>query len=216
MASTPLQAPFIGVVRHRLATDGEGVTTLAAFHGCPLRCRYCLNDQCHWPEGVWRTLTPEQLFQMVAIDNLYFQATGGGVTFGGGEPMLHSEFIEAFCKIMVPQWAVNVETSLYVSRHHLERLLPHITSYCIDIKDTNPDIYKRYARADVKLVLDNLQWLLSHEGLADRIIVRLPIIPHYNTADDVARSRETLTQMGVKHFDEFTYNMIKTKPIEGE
>lgn len=42
--------PFIGISRHRLATDGEGVTTLAAFHGCPLACRYCLNPQCRGDE----------------------------------------------------------------------------------------------------------------------------------------------------------------------
>ena len=38
-------APLIGISRHRLSTDGEGVTTLVAFHGCPLRCKYCLNPQ---------------------------------------------------------------------------------------------------------------------------------------------------------------------------
>jgi len=32
-----------GISRHRLATDGEGVTTLVGFHGCPLCCGYCLN-----------------------------------------------------------------------------------------------------------------------------------------------------------------------------
>lgn len=36
----PPRAKVIGVARHRLATDGDGVTTLVAFHGCPLRCRY--------------------------------------------------------------------------------------------------------------------------------------------------------------------------------
>ena len=38
--------PFIGIDRHRLGIDGVGVTTLAAFHGCPLRCKYCLNHRC--------------------------------------------------------------------------------------------------------------------------------------------------------------------------
>ena len=36
-------ARIIGIARHRLSTDGDGVTTLVAFHGCPLHCRYCLN-----------------------------------------------------------------------------------------------------------------------------------------------------------------------------
>ena len=37
--------PILGVNRHRLLIDGEGVTTLVAFHGCPLHCKYCLNPQ---------------------------------------------------------------------------------------------------------------------------------------------------------------------------
>lgn len=38
-------ARIIGIARLRLSTDGDGVTTLVAFHGCPLHCRYCLNPQ---------------------------------------------------------------------------------------------------------------------------------------------------------------------------
>lgn len=38
-------ARIIGIARHRLPTDGDGVTTLVAFHGCPLRCRHCLNHR---------------------------------------------------------------------------------------------------------------------------------------------------------------------------
>ena len=41
-----MSIPMIGICRHRLVTDGQGVTTLVAFHGCPLRCKYCLNAQC--------------------------------------------------------------------------------------------------------------------------------------------------------------------------
>lgn len=37
--------PVIGVYRHRLGTDGNGVTTFVAFHGCNLRCKYCLNPE---------------------------------------------------------------------------------------------------------------------------------------------------------------------------
>ena len=91
--------PIIGVARHRLAVDGQGVTTLVAFHGCTLRCQYCLNAQCLWPDGFSRTATPAELLGEVMIDNLYFLATGGGITFGGGEPAIRSEFIEAFCRL---------------------------------------------------------------------------------------------------------------------
>lgn len=85
-----LFAPFIGLCRHRIQTDGEGVTTLAAFHGCPLHCRYCLNPQCHTSPDRWLWHTPETLYQEVKQDELYFLATGGGITFGGGEPLAWS------------------------------------------------------------------------------------------------------------------------------
>ncbi len=91
-------APFIAVNRHRLTTDGEGVTTLVAFHGCPLHCQYCLNPQCLQADGVWRRLTPGELYSEVEIDDLYFMATGGGICFGGGEPLLRSDFIKAFAR----------------------------------------------------------------------------------------------------------------------
>ena len=198
-------APFIGIVRHRLATDGKGVTTLVAFHSCPLRCKYCLNPQCLDPEMVWRTITTSELLDELLLDNLYFLATGGGVTFGGGEPLLRSEFIDEFCRIMPAEWKINVETSLNVDRHHLERVLPHVNEFFIDIKDTNPNIYKEYTTRDNSQVLDNLRWLLTHEGMAERIIVRLPHIPEFNSQADVDQSRALLEEMGVKHFDEFDY-----------
>ncbi len=205
MAKQELSAPLIGIVRHRLATDGKGVTTLVAFHSCPLRCRYCLNPQCLDPEKVWRTITTGDLLNELLLDNLYFLATGGGVTFGGGEPLLRSEFIDEFCHMKVPEWKVNIETSLNVDRKHLERVLPHIDEYFIDIKDTNPAIYKGYTTRDNAQVLDNLRWLMSHDGMAEKVIVRLPHIPNHNTQADINRSYSLLTEMGVKNFDEFEY-----------
>ena len=205
MEKKELSAPFIGIVRHRLATDGKGVTTLVAFHSCPLRCKYCLNPQCLDPEKVWRTITTSELLDELLLDNLYFLATGGGVTFGGGEPLLRSEFINEFCRIKPAEWKINVETSLNVDHHNLERVLPHVNEFFIDIKDTNPNIYKEYTTRNNTQALDNLRWLLSHEGMAERIIVRLPHIPQFNTQADVDRSRALLKALGIKHFDEFNY-----------
>ncbi len=202
-----LEAPLIGIRRHRLGSDGQGVTTLVGFHGCPLHCRYCFNAHCHDAARVWRRVTPEQLLQLVAADNLYFLATGGGIAFGGGEPLLYSKFIERFCTIKVPQWHITLETSLHVAREHVERLLPHVDLFFVDIKDTNPDIYHRYTQSGMGPVLDNLRWLMLQDGMADRVLVRLPHIPDYNAQDDVDRSRSMLQDMGVRQFDEFNYRI---------
>lgn len=205
MSENRYRVPIIGVVRHRLAVDGQGVTTLVAFHGCTLRCRYCLNAQCLRVDGFSRAITPAELFNEVMIDNLYFLATGGGITFGGGEPAIRSEFIDAFCRMVPPEWHITIETAMNVNRYHLERLLPHVHQYIIDVKDINPDIYRRYTGQDNKRVLDNLQWLLGHDGMTERIVVRVPHIPDYNTNDDVSRTQEYLTALGITHIDEFTY-----------
>jgi len=205
MGNQELSAPLIGIVRHRLATDGKGVTTLVAFHNCPLRCKYCLNPQCLDPTKVWRTASTSDLLNELMLDNLYFLATGGGVTFGGGEPLLRSEFIDEFCRIMPAEWKVNVETSLNVERHHLKRMISHINEYFIDIKDTNPTIYKQYTARDNAQALDNLRWLMTHNGMAEKITVRLPHIPNHNTQADIDHSRVLLQKIGVKKFDEFDY-----------
>ena len=205
MNDTGHTASLIAVARHRLTVDGHGVTTLVAFHGCTLRCQYCLNSQCLCADGIWRTVTPDELLDEVMIDNLYFLATGGGITFGGGEPAIRSEFIEDFCRMAPSEWHYTIETALNVERRHLERLLPLIHEYYIDIKDINPDIYRRYTGKDNQRVLDNLQWLLQQDGMADRIIVRVPHIPDYNTEEDVRHTRDYLTSLGITRIDEFTY-----------
>jgi len=197
-------APLIGLNRHRLATDGVGVTTLVTFHSCPLHCRYCLNPQCLVPEGVWRETTGGQLLDEVAVDNIYFLATGGGITFGGGEPLLRSDFIAAFCSLMPAQWNITLETSLNVDRHHLEQVLPYVSRFFVDIKDMNPVIYKAYTSRDNRRVIDHLQWL-ADQGATDKALIRLPLIPEYNTAADVDHSEQTLRQMGYENFDRFEY-----------
>jgi pyruvate formate lyase activating enzyme len=197
------EAPFIGIVRHRIQTDGKGVSTLAAFHGCPLRCRYCLNPQCH-REDVWRTFTPESLYETVKIDQLYFLATGGGITFGGGEPAMYPDFITDFREICGLEWNLALETSLNVPADNIRRLSSVINQFIIDIKETNNEIYRHYTGLSNRRVLDNLQELLK-EGRGDDLVVRLPLIKDFNTQEDIERSTEKLRAMGVEHFDFFTY-----------
>lgn len=200
------KAPFIGIVRHRLGRDGEGVTTLAAFHGCPLRCKYCINPQCQREEGVYDYLTPQELLEKVKIDDLYFQATGGGITFGGGEPATHSRFIEEFRGISNPVWKINIETSLNVSREHIERIAPFVHQFIIDIKDMNSDIYKAYTGITNTQVRDNLEYL-SQAGLSSKCLIRIPLIPNFNTQADTEYSKQALMQMGYADFDVFEYQM---------
>ena len=196
-------AKIFGISRHRLTTDGEGVTTLVAFNGCPLRCRYCLN-KTSWEMDNGRDYTPESLFEEVKIDQLYFLATHGGVTFGGGEPLLQVDFIKAFRELCGPQWQILAETSLNVPFENVQTIDPILSGYIVDIKDMNPEIYQAYTGKDNSMVLANLEWLLK-QGDPNRIMVRVPHIPDFNTDEDVAKSIERLKAMGVADVDEFQY-----------
>lgn len=199
-----ITAPFIAINRHRLTTDGEGVTTLVGFHGCPLHCEYCLNAQCLQADGVWCRLTPGELYSEVEIDDLYFVATGGGICFGGGEPLLRSDFIKAFAEIMNPEWKLTIETSLNVPLENVKAIASLVQMWYVDIKDMNPDIYKVYGCKENKQVVSNLQWLAAN-GYADKVIIRLPLIPEYNTDEDRQRSQQQLEEMGFTNFDKFNY-----------
>lgn len=199
-----ITAPFIAINRHRLTTDGEGVTTLVGFHGCPLHCEYCLNAQCLQADGVWCRLTPSELYSEVEIDDLYFVATGGGICFGGGEPLLRSDFIKAFAEIMNPEWKLTIETSLNVPLENVKAIASLVQMWYVDIKDMNPDIYKAYGCKENKQVISNLQWLAAN-GYADKVIIRLPLIPEYNTDEDRQQSQKELEEMGFTNFDKFNY-----------
>lgn len=202
-------APLIGISRHRLTTDGEGVTTLVVFHGCPLRCKYCLNPQSLHSEGIWKHYDCMQLYEEVRLDELYFLATHGGITFGGGEPCLQSDFIYEFRQLCGQEWQLSVESSLNVPQENIEKLLPVIDYYIIDIKDINNDIYQQYTGKENEKVLNNLHYLIEH-GKNEQIIVRTPIIPVYNSESDVDNSIRLLKEMGITQFDRFTYKTLNT------
>ena len=74
---TMTQAPFIAISRHRIQTDGEGVTTLCGFYGCPLRCKYCINPQSFRDNTKKILHTPESLYNAVKLDDIYFLAIDG-------------------------------------------------------------------------------------------------------------------------------------------
>lgn len=195
---------FIGIDRHRLGADGRGVTTLAAFHGCTLRCKYCLNRRCLESAEGLPTYTPEQLFKYVSIDNLYFIATGGGVCFGGGEPLLHSDFICEFKEHCGKSWNITVESSLNVPQEAVKAVVPVVGDFIVDIKESNLDIYRAYTGQEGGRAWDNLRFLLSAVG-PRRIMVRVPLIEGYNTEADTAKTIAVLTEMGITNIDSFKY-----------
>lgn len=198
--------PVVSLNRHRLKTDGVGVTTLVASYGCPLTCKYCINKRTWDPAMLSKCvhMTPEQLYDKLKIDDLYFIATGGGITFGGGESLLHAEFIAAFREVCGDKWQITVETSLNVPTEKLRTILPVANAFIVDIKDMNPEIYKAYTGRDNAGVIDNLK-ILIQEKSPECIRVRVPAIRDYNTKEDMEASVQILKEMGFTDIEVFPY-----------
>ena len=213
-----LQQPFFGLSRLRMGIDGRGVTTLVTFMGCQLRCKYCLNERCHGKvyeddgatpcKGILM-LTPQQLYDIVKKDNIYFQATGGGVCFGGGEPLEHPEFIMEFRKLCGTRWKITVETALACHPHNIELLAPIVDHWIVDIKDMNPRIREKYTGR----VGDSAHQLcyLKQYGIVDNVTIRVPHIPGFNTDEDVNRSIEQVKILGFMDIQEFEYLVLNRK-----
>ncbi len=189
--------------RHRMTVDGEGVTTLVGLYGCPLQCKYCINQKV-LREAPYKEYTGEELLSVVMQDYCYFLATNGGITFGGGESLLHAEAIREFIEILPEHVNVNVETSLFVEQKALEDLLQPVHQFIIDIKSMNPVIYESYTKQPNTKVLQNLSYIAKVQ-MQGKCRIRVPRIPEYNDEADVENSVSILKDMGFENIDVFDY-----------
>lgn len=198
-----INIPIIVISNLRMGLDGGGVRSLIIANGCLLSCRYCLNDFCHYyPENRLKNYSVDELYKDVSKYKLYYLATNGGITFGGGEPLLYYDFILKFCNEHANDFSINIETSLNVNIPNLEKIAELINCFIVDIKDMNPEIYKKYTGLNNDLVLCNLKRL---EPFSHKVILRVPRIPCYNRDEDVKNSIEQLKKMGYNRFDIFNY-----------
>ncbi|MBR5421877.1 MAG: radical SAM protein [Lachnospiraceae bacterium] len=186
-----------------MGIDGRGVTTLVAGAGCPLQCRWCINRRL-LERNEAEPVTARELYKRVQGDDLYYRATGGGITFGGGEALLQAAFFAHFRALCGDGWRLCAETSLAVSRELVETAAESIDEFIVDCKDMDEAVYHSYTGGDEKIMEDNLRFLLKRVG-ADRVVVRVPRIPEYNTAESQKRSAARLKDLGVTRLDLFDY-----------
>lgn len=198
------QLPLIGISRLRIDRDGPGVRTLVATFACPLRCRYCLNPHSWDGTGKIKCYTPGELYEAVARDDLYFRASGGGITLGGGEPLLHIAGIEKFRALCPPDWNFWVETSLQVPRDTVERAAMVFDHFLVDLKTTDEDAYLAYTGRPRGELMENLLALRDAVG-QERIRIRLPLIPGYVDEALREKSRRELENLGFRDIERFTY-----------
>ena len=198
---------IIKLSRLRMWSDGSGISTLVAFWGCQLHCKYCANASCHEKNTPKKSYNTSELVNKLKQDDIYYKMTGGGVVFGGGEPLMQAEFIHEVCNLADPMWQKRIETSLYADWEKICLLVDDIDEWIIDIKDLNPQIYMNYTGKDNDIVIQNLTKLIAYVP-KEKILIRVPYISGFNLVDNVECSVKELEVMGFTRIEKFEYVVL--------
>lgn len=130
--------------------------------------------------GEWMSV--EDVIRELRKDVLYFDQSEGGVTFSGGEPLLQIEFLAELLPLL-KLWGIHVaiDTSGYVARDDLERILPYVDLFLYDLKML--DEHKHLVHTGVKndIIKDNLRFLVESK---QKVIIRIPLLPRVNDSNE--------------------------------
>lgn len=202
-----IRYPVAGIGRLRMGNDGPGIRTLVIMNGCPLRCKYCINPFTWDGSKHPKMLSATELYEKIIIDRLYILATNGGITFGGGEPLLYPELVKEIRSICEPEMTIYLETSLNVEWENIKSVIDSVDCFYVDIKSMDGQIYKDYTEGNLDVSVTNLKKLIAAKG-AEHIVVRIPEIPGFVSKEKQRQAKEILCDMGVIKFNLFKYETI--------
>lgn len=177
--------------------DGPGIRTAVYLKGCPLRCWWCHNPESHkvlpekyegynpvrgysksisaCEEEIGKLVTVDEITNEVEKDRVFYDNSGGGVTFSGGEPLMQTNFLKSLL-IASKENSIStaVDTSGYSSIENIMEILPFTDLFLYDIKLLDEELHRKYTGVSNKLILENLKMLIK---LNKNIIIRIPIVP---------------------------------------
>lgn len=163
--------------------DGKIVFDRETCTGCGACEENCPKGACSLAGTEY---TVPRLFGELKKELPFFEHSGGGVTFSGGEPLLHADFIYEAAKVCREHGiSVAVDTSGYVLFDALKRVAEVTDLFLYDLKHMNPDLHRRYTGVDNALILQNLKNL---QALGAAVNLRLPLIEGVNADDREIRT----------------------------
>ena len=192
--------------------DGPGIRTIIFLKGCFLRCRWCCNpeSQSHDIEmmevGVkmktmGEDVTVRDCMEIIERDRTYYRRSGGGITLSGGECLFQADFSADLLKA-AKQAGINtaIESTGNASYDRIQKLLPYLDLYLMDIKHINSAKHKEFTGAPNELILENAKKIAND---AKELIIRVPVIPTFNDTEseirDIARFAASLPNVKKIH-----------------
>lgn len=190
--------------------DGPGIRTTVFFKGCPLNCQWCHNPESRvfapepvevvdrlegreyrHPEQIGRWMTVADVMTEVEKERIFYESSGGGVTFSGGEPLLQPEFLSelaAACRKAEIHTAL--DTSGYCDPTGFAERAAEVDLVLFDMKVTDAARHIQWTGFANDPILGNLKRL---DGLGTDYIIRIPLVPGVNdTAADFAEVKKIL------------------------
>ena len=149
------------------------------------RCTACGACAKACPNGALeisgKEMTAGEIMAVVDKDAKYYTASGGGVTFSGGEASLHFDLLtELLTASRARGYHTALETNGLIPPRRLERLLPLIDLFLFDVKHTDPAAHEKWTGAPLDPVLRTLEALDAGNA---KVILRCPIIPGVNDTE---------------------------------
>jgi pyruvate formate lyase activating enzyme len=140
-------------------------------------------------------------------DRLFYETSDGGVTFSGGEPTLHMDFLSAVMKILKKSSIhIAIQTSgMFDLSGFQAKLLPYCDLIFYDIKFYDAGSHRQYTGADNSTILDNFVYLVRHSDA--EIIPRVPLVPGItDTEDNLTKIAHFLKTTGCNEYELLPYN----------
>lgn len=151
--------------------DGPGIRTVVFFNGCHLRCIYCHNPEM-WTKGK-DNMTVDEVVNKILRNKEYF-GKDGGVTFSGGEPLLHQHFLIEVCKELKKHHIHIALDTAGVGLGNYEELLKYIDLIIFDVKHVNKEGYKKITRINTD---ESLKFLEVANKLNKDFWIRQVVVP---------------------------------------
>ncbi len=176
----------------------------------PDKCKLCGQcvDTCMAGarEIIGRAMTVSEVMVEVEQDIIFYDQSGGGVTFSGGEPLMQPEFLLAVLnQCQAQQIHTAVDTSCYAEPKIVEMVSERTDLFLCDLKHMDNEIHERFTGVGNNLILDNIR-RLSEAG--KEIVIRIPVIPGFNDekANIEATGKFTASLRGVIRVDILPFN----------
>lgn len=174
-------------------------------------CTLCGNCADACPAGarrlIGRRIAIDQLIAEIEKDTIFYDQSGGGVTFSGGEPLMQPDFLcELLRQCSVRQIHTALDTTCFAQPHIIEKVSRYTDLFLCDLKHMDAATHERFTGATNQLILQNIKKLTS---AGKQIVIRVPVIPGFNDDDTniEATARFAASLKGVGRIDILPYNL---------